>query len=185
MDYRVAIAIAAVIVAAAVVVWVMRSRRRSRQLRQRFGPEYDRVASKQGDPKAAEKVLEMRAKRVDKLELRPLAREEALHFSEQWTRVQARFVDDPPGAVSEADWLVTEVMRARGYPMSNFEERAADISVDHPVVVENYRAAHQIAMRHGRGEASTEDLRNALVHYRSLFNELLETREPVRREARG
>ncbi len=185
MDTRAAIAIGVVVVVAAILIWLYLSRRRSQRLRQRFGPEYERVTRRQGDTRAAEKVLEMRARRVEKLDIRPLNREEAVHFAEQWKRVQSRFVDDPAGAVSEADWLVTEVMRARGYPMADFEERAADISVDHPVLVENYRAGHEIALRHGRGEASTEDLRNAVVHYRSLFNELLQAPEPERREARG
>jgi len=184
MDYRAAIAIGVVVVVAAIVIWLYLSRRRSQRLRQRFGPEYDRVARRKGDTRAAEKVLQMRAQRVEKLDVRSLNREEAAHFAEQWKRVQARVVDDPPGAVSEADWLVTEVMRARGYPMANFEERASDISVDHPVVVENYRAGHEIALRQARGEATTEDMRNAVVHYRSLFNELLQAPEPERREAR-
>ena len=99
--------------------------------------------------------------------------------------VQSRFVDDPKGSVAQADELVSEVMVARGYPMADFEQRAADISVDHPVVVENYRAAHDIALRHSRGQASTEDMRNAMVHYRSLFEELLEDSLPERKEARA
>ena len=107
------------------------------------------------------------------------------NFAARWGIVQLQFVDDPKGTVTRADQLVTEVMQARGYPVADFEQRAADISVDHPIVVENYRAGHDIALRHSRGEASTEDLRKAMVHYRSLFEELLDDSIPIRKEARA
>ncbi len=121
----------------------------------------------------AEGVLEMRATRREKFTLRPLPEESRLDFADRWRAVQAQFVDEPSGSVSQADALVNELMAARGYPMSDFEQRAADISVDHPIVVENYRAAHAIALRHDSGPDTTEDLRKAMVHYRTLFEELL------------
>jgi hypothetical protein len=168
------VAIAAVVIVA--VVWLVLSRRRSDQLRERFGPEYDHALSKEGNARRAERVLEARAKRVEALHIRPLVPEDAARFDASWRGVQARFVDDPKGAVTEADRLVGEVMTARGYPVGDFEQRVADISVDHPDVVVNYRAAREIALLHARGQASTEDLRQAMVHYRSLFRDLLETR---------
>jgi hypothetical protein len=121
-------------------------------------------------------VLLQRKERVEKFTIRELGTAERERFVTEWRTVQARFVDDPQGSVSAADTLVTRVMEARGYPMSNFEQRAADISVDHPQVVDNYRATHEIALRHRRGEATTEDLRKAIVYYRTLFDELLQTR---------
>jgi hypothetical protein len=124
-------------------------------------------------------------KRREKLQIRALSPSNRSDFTSRWTTVQSGFVDAPKNAVSRADQLVNEVMQVRGYPVGDFEEQAADISVDHPVVVENYRAAHAIALRHVRGEASTEDLRQAMVHYRSLFDELLEDSLPERKEAQG
>lgn len=115
-------------------------------------------------------------KRVEKFPIRELAVDERERFVTEWRVVQSRFVDDPKGAVREADELVSRLMQARGYPMSDFEQRAADISVDHPRVVDNYRAAHMIALRHRKGEATTEDLRSAIIYYRSLFDELLQTK---------
>jgi hypothetical protein len=156
---------------------------RSKKLRERFGPEYERTATEMGDERRAEAALEEREKRVKSFEIRPLAAADRDRYAESWRSVQAQFVDDPPGAITQADQLVADVMRTRGYPVGEFDERAADISVDHPNVVENYRSAHGIAQRHSRGEANTEDLRRAMVHYRSLFDELLETSEPERTEA--
>jgi FtsZ-interacting cell division protein ZipA len=169
----------------AVVSFFLSRKRRSQRLRDRFGPEYDRVLKREGEVRRAEGVLEMRAKRRDKLEIRPLSSSARSDFSERWQTVQSQFVDDPKGSVSRADQLVNELMQARGYPMSDFEQRSADVSVDYPLVVENYRVAHDIALRHNRGQASTEDLRKAMVHYRSLFDELLEVALPERKEARG
>ena len=158
-------------------------KRRSENLRKHFGPEYDRVLKQEGDPRKAEGVLEFREKRREKFKIRPLSAADKSSFAVRWNEVQSRFVDDPRGSVTVADGLVTEVMQARGYPIGEFDQRAADISVDHPVVVENYRSAHEIALRHGAGKASTEDLRQAMVHYRVLFQELLEERQPQRKGA--
>ncbi len=165
----------AVVVIAGVVLWEMR-RRRSEALRTRFGSEYEHVVHKTGNVKAAEAALEERARRVEALHIRPLSREDAVRFATGWRMIQERFVDDPKGAVTEADRLVGEVMHARGYPLGEFEQRVEDISVDHPGVVMNYRAAREIAQAHARGQASTEDLRQAMVHYRALFNDLLDQR---------
>jgi hypothetical protein len=167
------IAVVVAVVVIAVISFLLARKRRSQQLRQRFGPEYDRVLKKEGEVHRAEGVLEMRAKRREKFTLRPLPEASRLDFVERWRMVQSQFVDEPKGSVAQADLLVNELMETRGYPMSDFEQRAADISVDHPVVVENYRAAHNIAVRHSAGQASTEDLRKAMVHYRTLFEELL------------
>ena len=188
MDQRqmtILIAVGVAVVAIIVIAFFLMRKRRSQQLRERFGPEYDRVLKKGGEVRRAENVLDIRAKRREKFELRPLSAAARADFAEHWRTVQSQFVDDPRGSVSRADQLVSEVMAERGYPMADFEQRAADISVDHPVVVENYRAAHDIALRHSRGEASTEDLRRAMVHYRSLFDELLEDSLPQRKEARA
>ncbi len=158
--------------------------RRSQKLRSTFGPEYDRAVREAGARWKAEKILVKRQKHVEELDIRPLAPAARDRFTRDWQNCQARFVDDPPGAVREADNLVGEVMGARGYPVGDFDQRAADISVDHSRVVENYRAAHKIALREKRGEADTEDLRQALVYYKTLFEELLGIGEPVLREAK-
>ena len=188
MDQHQLVIVIAVIVAVVVIAaigFLLARERRSKQLRQRFGPEYDRVLRKEGEVRRAEGVLQMRAKRHDKFSLRPLSESSRLDFAGRWKAVQSQFVDEPKGAVAQADLLVNEVMVARGYPMADFEQRAADISVDHPVVVENYRAANAIARRHNAGEASTEDLRQAMVHYRSLFEELLEDSSAEQKEKRA
>jgi hypothetical protein len=172
---------AAVVVVVIVALFVVR-RQRSEGLRRRFGPEYERTLRDAGDIRKAEAVLQSRAARVAGLHIRPLAPEEAQRFSEEWRGVQAQFVDDPKAAVTQADRLVGEVMHARGYPVGEFEQRVEDISVDHPNVVMNYRAARAIAEEHARGGASTEDLRQAMVHYRALYAELL-GQTPVQTEA--
>ena len=172
--------IAIAVIAILAIAWLALSRRRSQHLRERFGPEYDHTLKTEGNVRRAEAALTARAKRVEALHIRPLGPEDARRFDAGWRAVQARFVDDPKGAVTEADRLVGEVMAARGYPIGDFEQRVADISVDHPEVVMNYRAARDIALQHARGEASTEDLRQAMVHYRALFKDLLESREPAR-----
>jgi hypothetical protein len=172
-----------VVVAVAVVGYLAMRKYRSQKLREKFGPEYDRVIKSEGGVRQGEGVLEFREKRRKKLAIRPLPPEERNAFAQRWDEVQSRFVDDPKSAVTQADGLVTEVMQARGYPMGDFEQRAADISVDHPVVVDNYRAAREIALRHGQGKASTEDMRKAIVHYRALFTELLEQNQPQRKGA--
>lgn len=163
--------IAAIVIGA--LVLVAARKRRSQKLRERFGPEYDRVVTQEGDVHKGERLLEFRQKHRETLKIRPLSATDRESFTNRWREVQGRFVDDPKGAVTLADGLVTEVMQARGYPVNDFTQKAADLSVDHPTVIENYRVAHDIALRHGRGEASTEDLRKAMVHYRSLFEDLL------------
>jgi hypothetical protein len=167
------IIIAVVVVLVAVAAIIYERRRRSERLKQAFGSEYDRVVRQQGDPERAETVLVEREKRVSHLKLRALPATERDRYAQQWAFVQKQFVDDPRGAVNEADRLVTDVMNARGYPMSEFDQRANDISVHYPNTVGNYRAAHDIVLRHSKGQASTEDLRKAMVHFRSLFDELL------------
>jgi hypothetical protein len=162
------IAIAVVVVAALVVMSAMRRRR----LRSQFGPEYDRAVNESGRRGAASDLRrrEKRRRELDIVPLSPAARE---RYAQQWQAVQARFVDKPGDAVREADVLVTSVMRDRGYPMENFEQQSSDISVDHPNVVQNYRAAHGISMASQQEKATTEDLRQAMIHYRSLFDDLL------------
>src|SRR5262252_6326906 len=168
------IAVLVIIVIVALALWLY-SQSRSKKLRQKFGPEYDRAVHETGNKLKAESALEKREKRIEKLHIRPLPPGDQERFAEMWRQVQTRFVDDPQQAVNDADALVGDVMSLRGYPVGDFEQRAADISVEHPRVCENYRAAHLIAMRHKRGEASTEDLRQAMVHYRTLFEDLLGT----------
>ena len=152
-------------------------RRRSETLRERFGPEYERTVAESGDTRRAEKELTARQKRVSQLHIRPLAADEGQHFNDEWQVVQAHFVDDPSASVGEADALVGLVMDARGYPEGEFEQRFADVSVDHPTALEHYRAAHEIELRHAQGKADTEDLRQAEVNLHALFTELIE--EPV------
>ena len=174
------IIIAAVVVLAllATATWLFsRRKKQSQRLQQRFGPEYGRTVGELGGRAKAESELKDREKRVEDLTITPLAPAEAVRFSEAWNALQARFVDNPKGVVLQADQLVRELMLKRGYPMVDFERRAADISVDHPTVVEHYRAAQTIAARDERGEADTEELRKAVVHYRVLFDEMLEVRE--------
>jgi hypothetical protein len=166
--------IAVVIVIAVAALLIMR-KRRSDQLKQRFGPEYDRAVLQHGDARHAEAALADRAKRVEKFSIRPLPPGDRERYAEEWANVQKRFVDDPAVAVTQADKLVTKVMTARGYPMSDFEQRTADISVNYPGVVQNYRSARTIVVRHNQGQSTTEDLRQAMVHFRSLFDELLES----------
>jgi FtsZ-interacting cell division protein ZipA len=165
--------IAVVIVIALVLAAARARRQRSEHLRERFGPEYERTVSTADDKRAAEKELREREVRREKLvirELDPSARE---RYQQLWRDAQTRFVDDPSPAVRDADILVIDVLRERGYPMEDFDRRADDISVDHPHVVANYRAAHRISLADEQGRATTEDLRQAMVHYRDLFKDLL------------
>jgi hypothetical protein len=168
------IIVALVLVALAALAYWYSQQQQTKQLRQRFGSEYDHSVQTLGDERRAQEELQRRAERVEHLELRPLSPEDRQRFGDSWQSVQAMFVDDPARATKEADALITEVMRVRGYPTTDFEQRAADISVEHPAVVEHYRAAYAIARRSERGEAPTEDLRQAFVHYRALFQDLLE-----------
>jgi hypothetical protein len=176
------VVLALVVVVIAIGLFVLMRRRRSESLRKQFGPEYKRTVDQFRDQGKAEAELAAREKRVRKLDIRSLAPEERSRFTDAWKKTQARFVDEPSKAVSEADGLVKELMQARGYPVGHFEQRAADISVDYPNVMTNYRAGRDIALRNNSGKATTEDLRQAMVHYRSLFEELLETAEPTTRQ---
>jgi hypothetical protein len=187
MDQRTAVVLVGTALAllAALLAWLYLSRRRSKLLRERFGPEYDRVVQQEGNVRRGEGVLEFREKKRETLHIQPLSRATCSDFSNRWNAVQAQFVDDPQGAVAKADSLVSEVMEARGYPIVDFTERAEIISVDHPIVVDNYRAAHAIAMSRTHGQATTEGLRKAMVHYRSLFDELLRDTLPERKEIRA
>ena len=177
------IIVAGVVVVAllAVAAWLFSQRKKqSARLQQRFGPEYGRTVGELGGRTKAESELKAREKRVEQLSITPLAPAEATRFSQAWSALQGRFVDNPKGVVLQADQLVRELMLKRGYPMGDFERRAADISVDHPTVVEHYRAAQAIAARDERGEADTEELRKAVVHYRVLFDEMLDVKETKR-----
>ena len=169
------IVVVAVIVVIAVVASAVRTKR-SRALQERFGPEYDRVAADAPSRREAESELRERQKRREELDIRPLDQSDRDRFRNRWQDVQAEFVDDPADAVVHADALIQEVMRARGYPVEDFDTRSADLSVDHPDVVEYYRAAHGIAVAHERGNAGTEELRHAVQHYRRLFDELISER---------
>jgi hypothetical protein len=169
---------ASVVVVVAVVIFaatLVRSRRKTQRLQQHYGREYERLVSETGDQKAAEKELTARERKRDKLDIVALTPAALSDFSTRWHQVQTGFVDNPATAVGVADRLVTEVMRKRGYPVDDFDQRAADISVDHPHVVENYRTAHGIHLSQQHGDVSTEQQREAFVHYRALFEELLET----------
>jgi len=176
MDTWVWIVIAAVaVIVVLAVIWSATRARRTSALRDTFGREYDRTVDQSGGRRAAEKELLERQKQHDELELKPLSPEARDRYVRRWQSTQTRFVDDPRGAVAEADTLVQEVMQERGYPTDDFERRVADISVDHPDLVEKYRTAHGIAESAERGDASTEDMRHSVRHYRALFAELLET----------
>jgi len=152
-------------------VLIMREQR-SRRLRERFGPEYQRTLQETGNRTRAEAKLKKLEKRVESFELKPLDPAVRARFESAWAKIQARFVDDPRGALAEADQLLRDLMEARGYPVTDFEQRAADVSVNHALVVEHYRAGHEISLRQARGQANTEDLRQAMIHYRTLFAEL-------------
>jgi hypothetical protein len=176
MSTTVIIVIIAVVViaVAAIAVLAARRKRRTEGLRSKFGgDEYARAVKEDGGRRHAEAGLDKRTKRVEGFHVRPLAPGDRARFEESWRKVQAQFVDGPAVAVAGADQLLKDVMSARGYPVSDFEQRAADISVDHPLVMENYRKAHEIALRQTKGQASTEDLRQAMIHYRTLYEELV------------
>ena len=168
----------AAIALVALGAWLFHQKRQSHKLQERFGSEYGRTVNELGSRTKGESELKAREKRVERLDILPLARSEAARFSEAWQALQGRFVDNPKGVVVQAEQLVRELMEKRGYPMGDFERRAGDISVDHPDVVANYRSAQAIAVRDRQGSADTEELRKAVVHYRALFDELLEVREP-------
>jgi hypothetical protein len=180
--WQIVLIVALILAVLAGAAWFAMRQRRTQQLSDRFGPEYRETVEQTGDQRAAERELEARQKRVEKLEIRGLRDDERERYAAQWQSVQARFVDDPAGAISEADRLVESVMTARGYQVGEgFERTAGDVSVNYPQVVGEYRAAHDIAERNARDGVETEELRQAMVHYRALFDELLEDRssEPV------
>jgi hypothetical protein len=188
MNIVLAVVLAVIVVAALVALgvwlgfWWSSRRRRTTRLREQFGPEYSRAVDQYGSAGRAEEALTARTARVVRLHIKSLSPDESRRYATEWRKVQSRFVDDPQGSIGEADRLVHDVMQARGYPMGEFEQRAADVSVDHPRVVEHYRAAHAVAGRASRDGTETEEMRQAMVHYRALFDELIETREPVRQE---
>jgi len=163
----------AIIVAIASSIWLYTSSRRTKELRSKFGPEYRRMAVAEGDAAKAEQLLTEREKRVKKLDIQPLTDRQRNGFADEWEHTQAQFVDDPTVAVTRADLLVQEVMNVRGYPVADFDQRVADVSVDHPAVAQNYRLAHEIAVRHQQQDVSMEKLREAMLHYRALFADLL------------
>jgi hypothetical protein len=169
--------VAAAVVLVGLIAWWWSVRRRTRGLQEEFGPEYDRTAADAPSKREAEADLLERQKRREQFDITPLSPTARDRYLRSWESTQARFVDDPGEAVDEADGLIQEVMRERGYPVEDFDQRAADLSVDHPDLVENYRSGHTVAVRSREGDAETEDLRQAFVHYRALFEELLETRE--------
>lgn len=164
-----------VVALVAVGAFVLLRVQKSRRLRARFGPEYQRAVRESGSPVRAEERLSKREQRVERFKIHELAATDRARFMDSWRLIQAKFVDDPKTAVVEADRLIGEVMTARGYPVADFEQQAADLSVNHPFVVEHYRAGHEITQRHSQGRASTEDLRQAMIHYRSLFDDLAGT----------
>jgi hypothetical protein len=161
------------------IAWMYLRQKRSWELRTRFGPEYDRLVHEKRSRRRAEDELDDRERRVKRLPIRPLSRDVSSRYAQRWNEQQARFVDEPKASVDEADQLVVEVMKERGYPVGDFDQRVADISVAHPRMVEHYRAAHEIALREERGQASTEDLRTAMIYYRDLFRELLDEPGPL------
>jgi hypothetical protein len=167
------IAILAVVLAIGIGLWVTIRNRRTQNLRTKFGAEYDKTISEHGNRSQAEAELQNRANRVAKFNIQPLKSEDRLKYTEDWRREQALFLDNPRSAVNHADLLVRDVMLSRGYPVSDFDQNAADLSVDHPALVENYRIAHEIALRESSGPGTTEDLRKAMVSYRALFDDLL------------
>ena len=176
MNTQTLIIVAVVVVALLIALgaWLLYQKKQSERLEKRFGSEYGRAVDALGSRAKAESELKMREQRVEHLNIVPLQPADAARFNQSWKLLQGGFVDNPKGVVVQADQLVRELLLKRGYPMGDFERRAADISVDHPGVVSNYRAAQAIAARDHRGEANTEDLRKAVVHFRALFDELLE-----------
>jgi FtsZ-interacting cell division protein ZipA len=172
-------AIIVVVLVIALVRYRQQQSKRHQRLRDRFGPEYDRLVTAAGSANAAERELEAREKRAARYKIRTLSRDEQVRFAARWQQVQAEFVDNPKASLGHADDLLAEVMTARGYPVQDFEQRSADLSVDHPVVVQHYHAAHAIALRNKKDETTTEDLRQAMIHYKALFEDLVSDAAPA------
>ena len=174
LQFLILILVAAVVlITVGLGVWLVTHKMRSQKLSEKFGPEYDYIVEKEGDRRTVEEILQERVKRVTQLDLRTPDENERDRYHGEWIEVQASFVDDPSKSVTEANRLITELMIARGFPVADFEQRAADLSVMYPELVSNYRNAHAIALKNQNGESSTEDLRQAMVYYRSLFEKLL------------
>jgi hypothetical protein len=173
MDTVVTVVIIVVVLLAAAALFYLYQRRRSGQLQQRFGPEYEHQLEESGDRRTAERELRERERHVSKLDIRPLTSESAEYYRAEWSRVQQSFVDQPGAAVANADELVLQMMREAGYPLDEFDQRVNDISVDHPEVAAHYRDAHRVAVAQTRGEADTEELRQAVTAYRYLVEALL------------
>lgn len=185
-----ALIVAAVVIVAVVIVAArlysthqtrerVETEQRSQQLQQRFGPEYDRTVATAGDVRTAERELTARQKRVTGFHIKPLTADEGKSFNDEWQVMQATFVDDPSTAARDADALIGRVMAARGYPESDYDQRSADVSVDHSAILDQYRTAHEIALRDAGGEANTEDLRQAVLNSHVLFAEMLEESSTV------
>jgi hypothetical protein len=172
-------AVVVVVLVIALIQFRQHKNKRHQRLRERFGPEYDRLVTATGNTAAAERELEAREKRAARYKIRTLSSEEQARFASRWQLVQGEFVDNPKASLGRADALLGEVMTARGYPLLDFEQRSADLSVDHPVVVQHYHAAHDIALRYTKGEATTEDMRQAMIHYRALFEDLISDAVPA------
>jgi hypothetical protein len=185
MSTSMIVVLVVVLVVALIAIALVLRTRRTQKLKSRFGPEYGRAVEQAGKRSLAEAKLEKLEKRVQGFNLSPLAPAARAEFVVEWQKIQSRFVDDPKGALIEADQLIQKMMAAQGYPMADFEQRSLDISVDHPLVVEHYRAGHEIALRHAQGRASTEDMRQAMLHYRTLFNELSGQPEMARAATAG
>jgi len=181
--YVIAIVILVVVIIGAILfVPVFARRRRTERLQEHFGPEYDHTVQTMGDEKKAQTELDERQKHVQALDIRPLSASERERYLADWAAVQSKFVDEPGQAIVDADHLIMEVMQLRNYPVSDFEQRAADLSVDYPALVSNYRAAREVAIKNEQGQVDTEELRQAMIYYRSLFEELLGTESVVVKE---
>jgi uncharacterized protein YneF (UPF0154 family) len=176
------IVVLVVVIIGIILGLVFARRKRSEQLHEKFGPEYDRTVQSMGDEKKAQTELNERQKHVEALDIRPLSVSERERYLADWTAVQSKFVDEPGQAIVDADRLIMEVMQLRGYPISDFEQRAADISVKYPALVSNYRGAREIADKNKQQQANTEELRQAMIYYRSLFEELLKTESAIGEE---
>jgi len=176
MDTKYIIAVVLILVVLGVILAaIFIPRQRSKRFQNKYGPEYDRTVKTMGNEKKAQTEMDQRQQHVDTLNIRPLSDSERERYLADWTKIQAKFVDQPGQATVEADHLIMEVMKVRAYPVSDFEQRAADISINYPALVSNYRAAREIAIKNEQHSANTEELRQALIYYRSLFDELLKT----------